>query len=308
MCAANGKSRRSPRRDDPKCDAAATFDWSALLEEAVNTPGALSQAYGAFHSFSIGNQLLALFECLRRGLPIGPIATYNGWQKVGRQVRKGERAISLWMPLMIMPRGNTAPRPDDPGPDGAVISLRRIFVFRAHWFTLAQTDGESVQPRVLPDWSADRALAALGIAEEPFAHLDGNCQGYARGATIAVSPIAYAPDRTRLHEMAHVVLGHTSEGKASTAEPAAFVDRDERTPRDLREVEAEAVAYLCISALGLDGQACSRGYLQHWLRSVPRPAGEKAVPEKSVHRIFRAADQILKAGRPAADPAPADPE
>jgi hypothetical protein len=39
---------------------------------------------------------------------------------------------------------------------------------------------------------------------------DGNCQGYARQRTIAVSPLAELPEKTRFHELAHVVLGHTS--------------------------------------------------------------------------------------------------
>jgi len=61
----------------------------------------------------------------------------------------------------------------------------------------------------------------------------------------------------------------------------------------LREVEAEAVAMLCCEALGLDGAEFCRGYIQEWLRRD----GASAIPEKSAHKILRAADQILKAGR-----------
>jgi hypothetical protein len=56
------------------------------------------------------------------------------------------------------------------------------------------------------------------------------------------------------------------------------------------EGEAEGVALLCASALNLGGVEYSRGYLQHWLAD-----GE--IPERSCQRIFKAADQILKAGR-----------
>ena len=34
--------------------------WSALLVEAVNKPGLIMKAYSNFHSYSLGNQLLAL--------------------------------------------------------------------------------------------------------------------------------------------------------------------------------------------------------------------------------------------------------
>jgi hypothetical protein len=49
-------------------------------------------------------------------------------------------------------------------------------------------------------------LQVLNVSEEPFALADGNCQGYARQRTIAVSPLAELPHKTRFHELAHVVL------------------------------------------------------------------------------------------------------
>ena len=37
--------------------------WAALLDEAVNKPGFIHEAYSRFHNYSLGNQLLALFQC-----------------------------------------------------------------------------------------------------------------------------------------------------------------------------------------------------------------------------------------------------
>ncbi|MGA2072394.1 MAG: hypothetical protein ABSH52_02730 [Terriglobia bacterium] len=37
--------------------------WAALLNEAVGKPGFIHEAYSRFHSYSLGNQLLALFQC-----------------------------------------------------------------------------------------------------------------------------------------------------------------------------------------------------------------------------------------------------
>jgi hypothetical protein len=61
--------------------------------------------------------------------------------------------------------------------------------------------------------------------------------------------------------------------------------------REPREVEAEAVALLCCASLGLPGADFSRGYIQH------RSQGQ-GINERSAQRIFRAADLILRAGRP----------
>jgi antirestriction protein ArdC len=78
--------------------------WSDLLRDAVSAPGKLLEAYTAFHNFSVGNSLLALFQCYKRGITPGPLNTYKGWQQLGRQVRKGEKAIVLCMPLAYKKR------------------------------------------------------------------------------------------------------------------------------------------------------------------------------------------------------------
>ena len=89
-----------------------------------------------------------------------------------------------------------------------------------------------------------------------------------------------------------MILGHTTE--------AEFADADS-TPRSLREVEAESVALLCCESLGLEGAEYCRGYVQNWLNRGSSSDSEM-IPEKSAQKIFRAADQIIRAGRPEIDP------
>ena len=172
----------------------------------------------------------------------------------------------------------------DASDDGKPETFTR-FVFRPNWFVLAQTDGQDVEPLVIPEWDQARALETIGVVEEPFTGTDGNCQGYARQRTIAVSPVAELPHKTRFHELAHVVLGHTAEAEAGLSD-------SDITPRSLREVEAEAVALVCLEALGLPGADRSRAYIQVWNDR----RGAEPIPERSAQRIFKAADQILKAG------------
>ena len=63
--------------------------FADLLQSAVQEPGILCRAYSQFHSYSLGNQLLAMMQCHERGLEPGPMATYPRWKELGRQVRKG---------------------------------------------------------------------------------------------------------------------------------------------------------------------------------------------------------------------------
>ena len=245
--------------------------WSDLLARAVSEPGLILKAYSAFHGYSIGNQLAAMIQCGMRGIEPGPIDTYPGWKSKGRQVRKGEKAILLCMPL-------TRKRKTEDDEDEIYVSC---FVWKPHWFVMSQTSGEPVAMPEIPEWSKERALSNLGIIEISFDLTDGNTQGYARGREIAISPVAALPYKTLLHELAHVELGHTLEN--------GFTD-SEITPRNLREAEAEAVAMIALESLGLDGTAYCRGYIQNWL------SGD-VIPEKSAMKIFGAADRILKAGR-----------
>jgi antirestriction protein ArdC len=248
------------------------------LQKAITEPGTVSRAYTAFHGYSLGNQLLALIQCTQRGITPGPISTFMGWKDKGRYVRKGEKAITLCQPVTVK---RTSEKDD--GTEDAGVFLR--FTYRAHWFIVGQTEGQAVEPLTIPEWDQIRALETLGIIEEPFSMTDGNCQGYARQRTIAVSPVAELPYKTRFHELAHVVLGHTSEADGGLSD-------SELTPRSLREVEAEAVALVCLEALGLPGADHCRGYIQSW--NAQREA--EPIPERSAQRIFKAADQILKAG------------
>jgi antirestriction protein ArdC len=252
-----------------------TTSFVDLLESAVTEPGILSSAYRQFHNYSLGNQLLAWAQCLQRGIQPGPIATFMGWKDKGRHVKKGEKAITLCMPVTVKKKAET---PED---DDATFTR---FVYKPHWFVLAQTDGEPFEHAAPPTWDRSRALAALNIAEEPFALMNGNVQGYARHRTIAISPVAALPFKTTFHELAHVILGHTTEGEQADSDI---------TPRSLRECEAECVALLCCAALDLPGIAEARGYVQHW-------HGTNPIPERSAQRILKAADQILKAGAEAA--------
>jgi N-terminal domain of anti-restriction factor ArdC len=65
--------------------------WAALLDEAVRKPGYIHEAYSRFHSYSLGNQLLALYQCVERGLQPAPLASYRKWKELGRHVKKGEK-------------------------------------------------------------------------------------------------------------------------------------------------------------------------------------------------------------------------
>src|SRR5262245_48547634 len=252
------------------------IQFRQLLDEAVSKPGTLMRAYSLFWNYSLGNQILALIQASGRGIALGPIASFNRWKELGRHVKRGEKAITLCMPVTC--KRTVTERNAEGKETESEVTFKR-FVFKRHWFMLAQTDGAPYQMPAIPAWDRRRALQSLNVEEIPFEMLNGNCQGYAKGRQMAINPLAQMPAKTTFHELAHIELGHTSEA----------VHDSEILPRNLKEVEAECVALLCLESLGIDGAEYCRGYIQNWLQG-------DTIPERSAQRIFAAADKILKAG------------
>jgi antirestriction protein ArdC len=252
--------------------------FASLLATVATEPGKLEQAFSRFHNFSIGNQLLALFQCYGRGIVPGPIATYPAWQALGRQVRKGEKALELWMPIT-----GSREETDETTGETTIAKFTR-FALKSRWFVLSQTEGQAYEAPATPEWQSERALSSLDIRALTFDALDGNAQGFAVGRGVAVSPIAERPLATLVHEIAHVVLGHTT-GEARLEDGAVI-------GHATREVEAESVALLVLGCLGQDGLEYCRGYVQSYLRG-------NTIDERTAQRIFKAADTILRAGRQA---------
>ncbi len=252
-----GSENRTTSRGPPS-------SWRALLVEAVNTPGLVHEAYTRFHRYSLHNQLLAWAQCVSRGVTPGPLATFKQWQAMGRFVQRGEKALTLCVPITIPAKDVDNGEEKPP-----------FFVYRSRWFALSQTEGREYEPLGVPGWTEAAALKNLDITHVPFEALDGNTQGYAlSGRRVAVSPVAGLPHRTLFHELAHVILQHHDDGERSRA---------------LKEVEAESVVLLCLEALDLPGTIYARGYLGHYLQ-------HDEISEESAQRAIQAAQQILAAG------------
>lgn len=268
-------------------------DWRAVLVEALEAPGALGRTYTRFYPYSFLNQIRFLAQGINE-----PVATYKRWQELGFQVQEGTEAKWVLAPKMV----SVTVKKD------GVVQLdakgkprkRQVcvgFKYRKTVHPFSNTDGKVLPEIELPDWDTDRALAELGIEREPFAHTDGNVQGYSYEAdgkkAIAINPAAAFPQKTLLHELAHVALRHTAK-----AEDGADMHRG------LAEFEAETTAYLVAKELELVdwNPAESRAYIQNWLANAghdPEGSNGSAFDEKNIQRIFGAVNRILLAGRAA---------
>ena len=252
------------------------INYTELLQEAIEKPGKLLEAYRAFYNYSLGNRILAMSQCIAKGIKISPLATFNQWKEKGRYVIKGSKAITL-----CIPTAKKYTKISKETGEEEIIKYQS-FTYQNHWFTLSQTEGKEFNfDDINISWNKDKALQVLNIKEIPFETLNGNCQGFATiNNEIAINPLAQLPFKTLFHELAHIILGHTNI--------QILADNKDLT-RNIIEVEAEATALLCLESLGFEGSEYCRGYIQSWLRN-------DKLTDKNAQRIISTADKILKAG------------
>ncbi len=151
------------------------------------------------------------------------------YARMRRQVLKGAKAKEIIRPIIIRRKE------EDGDVEEQIVGFKPVRCI----FTLSDTDGDELPPVALPEWDLDIALQKLNIRQVPFTDLNGNMQGYSRGREIAINPLAVNPAKTRMHELGHVVLGHTL--------PESL--EEYATHRGVMEFQAEATAYLTMHEL-----------------------------------------------------------
>jgi len=271
------------------------LDRAALLKAALEMPGSISQAFNAFHRYSFLNMLLVYMQTGK----LEPMGNFKAWVAKGRNVIKGQKALFVNHPVPVYKRDEAGNVVKDK--DGKTVIAFVKFIPKATVFQLSQTDGPDLVYPTLPDWDKEQAMANLDIEEVPFKIADGNVQGYSFEQKLAMNPVATQPMATMIHEIAHIVLGHTEKER----------NADYVTHCGVMEFQAEAVALLVCKELDVPGydDAESRGYIQQWLGCQHSPSGFTAwddeagdtvlVEDSTITAIFNAVDKILVAGRKA---------
>lgn len=227
---------------------------------------ALLRTMSRFHRYSLHNTWLIAAQRPDATL----VAGFQTWKTMRRFVRRGEQGIAILAPIV-----RRRAQADDEEERG-VVGFRAAYVF-----DVSQTDGEPLpepsQPAGEPGPALDQlraAIAGRGIALE-YAEALGGALGLSSGGQIRVlSGLPAASEFGVIaHEFAHELLHHGG-------------DRSES--RDTRELEAEAVAFVVSSAVGIEALASSVDYLQLY-------RGSREALAQSLERIQRTASAILGA-------------
>jgi antirestriction protein ArdC len=208
-----------------------------------------------FRAYSAGNCMLLALQCHERGIEPAHIAGFRTWLKLGRCVRKGERALRILAPVTVKERDV----------HGEETGEYRVFFRTAFVFELSQTEplpgAESVllEPPSQP-LTGDSHACLLKQLEE-FAHslgysvsyeeipgsAGGWCDANANLIAIDSDVPANAKVRTLVHECAH----------------ALGIDY-ERYTRAQAEVIVDTVTYVVCAGVGLAVDGESIPYVAGW--------------------------------------------
>ena len=282
------------------------IDYKKIIEEAFNKEGRLASCFSMFHNYSTLNCFIALSQVDNPE----PMNCFTGWQKMGRRIKKGEKAISLLMPVKrktkstgaeadketIKPENNMLINANGGNIENEEVEdFRIVFIFQKHWFLLSQTeliedrteDQKQEEHKFFEEieannikFSIENLLKNAGIEKVDFREFNGNIQGYATVSKkqIAINPLNTDYFETVIHEVAHILLGHNPNDNIKHSQ---------------KEIEAEGTAYLISSILNkTENLEESRGYIQSYLKKV-----EEAKKEEISRNIIKTTNLILKYGK-----------
>ena len=250
---------------------------SEVLTEYLN-------AMARFHTYSFGNIML-----IARQKPTATrVAGIRTWNSLGRFVKRGEKGILILAPMVgrkkptdaIATEVESDNSADERKPQQQLYGFRAVYVF-----DVSQTEGKELP--TLTDVEGD----VTGYRERLIEYVESQniklrysekiapAKGLSSGGRITLLAGMQPAEEfsTLVHEMAHEML-HRSERRTLTT-------------KQVRETEAEAVAFVVCQSIGLQTGTASADYIQLW-------NGDAKLLAESLGVVQRTAAVILGAISP----------
>lgn len=230
------------------------------------------------------------------------VAGYKAWQSLGRQVRKGETGIWILAPVTRRrdKEGEAAPASDaavstearkEPA-RGEIVGVRGAAVF-----DVSQTEGDPLPVPPMPELLRGQAPVGLWSSLVTMVEAQGfsvdreELPGGVNGVTwIGKQRVSVRPDiddaqavKTLAHELGHVLL-HTGDAR----------DQAVIECRGGREVEAESIAHIVMTAHGVSADSYSFPYVAVWASRIDGYSADPGAAVRAVAgRVQSTARRIL---------------
>ncbi|MGD0307341.1 MAG: ArdC family protein [Candidatus Acidiferrales bacterium] len=254
---------------------------AALREGRSETLTHFLATMAQFRRYSLGN--IMLIAAQRRDAT--RVAGFRTWNKLGRFVKKGEKGIFVLAPIMRLKTESpdNLELKESTNPTG----FRAVYVF-----DISQTDGQGLpaicdvsgDPREYPG-RLSKFVVRLGIVLEYSADI-APALGTSAGGKITLLP-GQSPAQefvTLAHELAHELMHRT--------------ERRNTISKCIREMEAEAVAFVISQAIGLDTILAAKDYIELY-------RGDATLLTESLELIQLTANSILEGISAEEDSSPA---
>jgi RNA polymerase sigma factor (sigma-70 family) len=229
-------------------------------------------AQARFHRYSWHNVMLITAQ----RPSASQVAGYHAWHQLGRFVKKGEKGIVIYAPVLVK----------DTDPQAGVREAASNDVFRltgfrtAHVFDIAQTDGRELpafaEMKGDPQEYTDKlkALVAKDHIALTYDPSIAPAKGVSFGGRIALRPGLSAAEEFSVlaHEFAHELLHKRTA--------------DRPLDKTVRETQAEAVAFVVCRGVGLDTNTAASDYIALY-------KGDTQTLAESLTVIHQASTRIL---------------
>jgi len=280
----NSNNQNNNNRNHNTAQALVTANIRFLVEqlEAGNSAALTGylNAMARFHNYSFGNILL-----IGRQRPdASRVAGMYAWNQLGRRVKRGEKGIQIYAPMLGRRRKN-ADNTDAKTAESSNVTWELIGFRRVYVWDVKQTEGKELPELDSVKGDVGSYLASLtAFVKEQGIKLgyfdkSGSAKGTSYGGAIKLQPGMEPAEEfsVLVHELAHEMLHKTS--------------RRTMTTKAVRETEAEAIAFVVCQSIGLETERASSDYIRLY-------HGNAKLLQESLEIVQRTAAVILGAISP----------
>lgn len=205
------------------------------------------------------------------------VASYSKWKQLHRYIKRGEKGIKILCPSPkygYIDKIKTDPITQQPiiGPDGKPITekekiVERINFYVGYVFDISQTGGEALPEIGVHElygkvenysflFTALQKVSPFPISfENILSTAKGYCD-YVNGKIVIRPEMSEVQNiKTAVHEIAHGTMHNYYNNKTT------------KKSREIREVEAESVAYVVCQYYNIDTSSYSFPYIASWSQS-----------------------------------------
>lgn len=270
------------------------------IKDTMNSESykAFLKVQSQFHSYSFRNAMLIYIQ----KPDATRVAGYKTWQKLGRQVRRGEKGIGIIAPSPYKYNkevNQIDPKTKEPVRDpktGNILKtqseVKGLNFFKKSIFDISQTDGKelpSICNELLGESINSKKIIEAIKTTSSVPVIEENILSGAKGYYDRLNNVIALNEGMSLDQTAKTLIHEYAHSKLHNTEAMAMLDRA------TKEVQAESVAFIVSNHFGVDTSQYSFEYLASWSSGKELPELNKSFDliQKTSTNIIQDIEDVL---------------